>query len=143
MNELNTLENLEDYFKKVNCFGTDNCCFTCSTMQNTMFGVIGVLISLKKNKNIMGYLLNKNENGICLIPIVVDIMTKNKIDLDNYVFIENDDIEKVVIKNEEIGFKQIIIILKDKTIYKLKVAKKIKNVSYHEENLNKFIDFYK
>lgn len=143
MKDFNTLENLEEYFKKVNCYGDDNCCFTCSTMQITQFGIIGALISVKKNKKVMGYLLNKNENGICLIPIVMDTFTKNKVDLDNYIFIKDVDIEKVTIKNEEIGFKKIKIELKDKTKYVLKTPKKIINVDYHKINLDRFIEMYK
>ncbi len=143
MNELNTLEKIVVYFKKVNCYGKENCCFVCSTIQSTQFGLIGALISMKKNKKVMGYLLNKNENGICLIPIVAETMTKNKIDPDNYIFIKNEDIDKVIIKNEEIGFKRIKILLKDKNKYVLKAAKRIINVDYHKENLDKFIGMYK
>lgn len=143
MDDFKTLDKLEEYFKKVNCYGKENCCFTCSTRQNYMFGIIGVLISMKKNKNVMGYLLNKNENGICLIPIVAETMSKNKIDLDNYVFIKNEDIDQVIIKNEDIGFKQIKIILKDKSKYILKASKKIINVDYHKINLDRFIEMYK
>lgn len=110
MKDFDTLEKLEDYFKKVNCYGNENCCFICSTKPSSvflsMFGALGGWLSVKKNKNVMGYLLNKNENGICLIPIVIDTMTKNKVDLDNYIFIRNEDIVKVSIKNEEIGFKK-------------------------------------
>jgi len=91
----------------------------------------------------MGYLLNKNENGICLIPIIAATMTKNKIDKNNYIFIKNEEIDKVIIKNEEIGFKRIKIILKDENKYILKAAKKIINVNYHKENLDKFIEIYK
>lgn len=143
MKELNALENLEEYFKKVNCYGKENCCFTTSTMQMTQFGIVGALISMKKNKNIMGYLLNKNENGICLIPIIADTLTKNKIDLDNYIFIKNEEIDKVIIKNEEIGFKKIKILLKDKSKYILKTPKKILNADYHKKNLENFIEMYK
>ncbi len=139
----NNLENLEEYFKKVNCFGTDNCCFTCSTVQATQFGLIGALISIKKNKKVMGYLLNKNEKGICLIPIVMETFNKNKIDLDNFIFIEDSDIDKVIIKNEEIGFKRITILLKDKTKYVLKTPKKIIKADYHKINLERFIEMYK
>lgn len=147
MEEIDTLEKLEEYFKKVNCYGNDNCCFICNTMPSSlflsMFGALGGVISVKKNKNVMGYLLNKNENGICLIPIVVDTITKNKVDIDNYIFIKNEDIEKVIIKNEEIGFKKITIILKDKTKYVLKVSKRIIKLDYHKENLDRFIEMYK
>lgn len=144
MNDYDTLEKVEEYFKKVNCYGEKyNYCFGCGTIQNMYFGVLGVLISNKINKNIMGYLLNKNEKGICLIPIVIDTFTKNKIEIDNYIFIPDNDIDKVVIKNEDISFKRIKIILKDKTKYILKTPKKIKNVDYHTDNLNKFMGIYK
>lgn len=142
--DYDTIEKIEEYFKKVNGLGSKyNYCFGCGTIQNTQFGVIGSLLSAKKNKNIMGYLLNKNELGICLIPIVIDTFTKNKIDLEQYIFIPEENIDKVIIKNEEIGFKRIKIILKDKTKYVLKTPKKIKQVDYHASNLNKFIEIYK
>lgn len=142
MGDLNNLEALENYFKQVNCYGKYNYCFLCDTIQNTLFGAIGVLISIKKNKNIMGYLLNKNDKGICLIPIVVDTLIKNKIDIDNYIFINEEDIEQVVIKNEQIGFKRIKIVLKDKTKYVLKTPKKVIKRDYHKINLDKFIEIY-
>jgi len=143
MNEANTLENLEEYFKKINCYGKNNCCFTCSTMQTPIFGIVGALISMKINKKIMGYLLNKNENGICLIPIVVDTLNRNKIDIENYIFLKNEDIAQVIIKNEAIGFKQIRIILKDRTKYIMKTPTKIHNVDYHKVNLDKFVEMNK
>lgn len=143
MEDINKLENLEEYFKKVNCYGDYNYCFICNTMQSSMFGAIGALIALKKNKNIMGYLLNKNNNGICLIPIISKTLNKNRIDVDNYIFIKEEDIDKVVIKNEEIGFKKIKIILKDKTKYVLKTPKKVIKRDYHKINLDKFIEIYK
>ncbi len=147
MKEFDTLEKLEEYFKKVNCYGKNNCCFICNTMPSSlflsMFGALGGLMAIKKNKNIMGYLLNKNENGICLIPIVIDTMTKNKVDLDHYIFIKNEDITKITIKNEEIGFKKITIRLKNKIKYDLKVSKRIVNIDYHKKNLDQFIEMYK
>jgi len=32
-----------------------------------------------KTKKVMGYLVNQTEEGICLIPIVSDTLTKNKV----------------------------------------------------------------
>lgn len=143
MEDLSKLENLEEYFKKVNCYGEYNYCFTTNSMINNMFGAIGALISIKKNKNVMGYLLNKNDKGICLIPIIAETINKNKIDIDNYIFIKEEEIDRVTIKNEEIGFKKIIILLKDKTKYVLKTPKKVIKREYHKVNLDKFIEFYK
>lgn len=144
MNNHNPLENLEEHFKKINYYSEEyNYCFECSTIQNNYFGAIGAIISIKKNKNIMGYLLNKTEKGICLIPIVADTLTKNKVDLEHFIFIEDKEIENVIIKNEDFTFKKINIALKDKTKFILKTPKKIRNIAYHEINLNKFIDSYK
>ena len=70
----------------------------------------------------------------------MDTFTKNKVDLDNYIFIKNADIEKITIKNEEIGFKKIKIQLKDKTKYVLKTPKKIINVDYHKVNQYRYIE---
>jgi len=112
-------------------------------MQTPIFGIVGALISMKINKKIMGYLLNKNENGICLIPIVVDTLNRNKIDIENYIFLKNEDIAQVIIKNEAIGFKQIRIILKDRTKYIMKTPTKIHNVDYHKVNLDKFVEMNK
>ena len=91
----------------------------------------------------MGYLLNKNDFGIVLIPLVVDTINKNKLDLENHIIIKNEDIEKLTIRSEEVGFKRIRITLKDNTKYILKAANKIKNIDYQKTNLDKFIEIYK
>lgn len=146
MEDLNTLEKLEEYFKKVNWYGEYNYCFTCQiepSILPMLFGAVGAIIEMKRNKKVMGYLFNKFDKGICLIPIVSDTLTKNKIDIDNYVFINNDEIEKVIIKNEDIVYKKIKIILKNKTKYTMRAVKKIKNIEYHEKNLNNFLSICK
>lgn len=144
--DFNTLENLEEYFKKVNCYGEYNYCFTCQMEQSILpilFGAVGAIIEMKRNKNVMGYLFNKFDKGICLIPIVSDTLTKNKVDIDNYIFIDNNDIEKVIAKNEDIVYKKIKIILKNKKRYTMRTLKKIKNIEYHEINLNNFLSMCK
>ncbi|NBK96637.1 MAG: hypothetical protein EOM50_01220 [Erysipelotrichia bacterium] len=146
MEDFDTIEKLEEYFKKVNCYGNYNYCFTCQIEQSMLpmlFGAAGAVTSVLKNKKVMGYLFNQNDKGIGLIPIVVDTLNKNKVDLDNYIFIKQDNIKKISIKNEDFLFKKIKIELKDKTKYIIKTAKKIKNIDYHENNLNKFIEMYK
>lgn len=146
MEDFKTLENLEEYFKKVNCYGEYNYCFTCQMEQSILpilFGAVGAIIEMKRNKNVMGYLFNKFDKGICLIPIVSDTLTKNKVDIDNYIFIDNNDIEKVIAKNEDIVYKKIKIILKNKKKYTMRTLKKIKNIEYHEINLNNFLSMCK
>ena len=146
MENIYSKEKIEESLKEINCYGEYNYYFTCQVEQSILpmlFGIVGALIAAAKNNNIMGYIFNKTDKGICLIPIVVDKVNKNKIDLENYIFIKEEDIEKVVIKNEDITFKNIKIVLKDKTKYKMRTSKKIKNIDYHEENLNKVIEIYK
>lgn len=142
MDNYDTKEKIESLFKTINCYGKFNYCFECGALLNNYFGAIGVLISIKKNHNVMGYLLNQTEKGIALIPIVKETMNKNKLDIQNYIFIPKERIEKVKITNEEINFKRIVITLKDKTKYKMKTLKKNKKRLYHEENLNNFIKMY-
>lgn len=146
MDDLNTLEKIENYFKMVNCYGEYNYCFSCQkepSLLPIIFGVAGAVASIIKDNKVVGYLFNQNDQGICLIPIVVDTMTKNKIAIEKYVFIKQEDIEKIIIKNEDIKFKKIKIVLKDKTKFVMRTSKKIKNIDYHENNLNKFIELYK
>ena len=146
MDDLNTLEKIENYFKKVNCYGKYNYCFSCQkepSLLPIIFGVAGAVASIIKDNKVVGYLFNQNDQWICLIPIVVDTMTKNKIAIEKYVFIKQEDIEKIIIKNEDIKFKKIKIVLKDKTKFVMRTSKKIKNIDYHENNLNKFIGLYK
>ncbi len=90
----------------------------------------------------IGYLVNQTEEGICLIPIVSDTLTKNKVDIENYLMLKKEKIEKVIIKSEDIVFWRIKIIMKDKKKYSMRTVKKLKQASYHENNLNKFIKMY-
>lgn len=146
MENANTLEAIEEYFKKVNCYGNEyNYCFASQlepSILPALFGVAGAAISTVKNKKIMGYLFNKNEKGICLIPIVADTLTKNKIELDSYKFILDEEIESIKIKKIDFVYYNIKIKLKDKTKYNLRCLAKIKDVSYHEKNVKGLVDMY-
>lgn len=136
---------LEDHFKKAGAYGTYNYCFSTqieSSLLPSLFGAVGGVAEVMKNKKVMGYLLNQYDQGICLIPVVADTLTKNKIDDENPIIINQDKIDKVVIKNDLNGY-LIRITLKDKTKYRLRTLKKIKKVPYHEKNLNQFIKIYK
>lgn len=97
----------------------------------------------KQKNNITGYFVNKNENEICLIPVILDDNKVTQIDINGYIDIKPEDIKSVKAKNEDFIYKKIIITLNDKTKYVMNCAKKIKGASYHQENLNKFIENYK
>lgn len=108
-----------------------------------MFGTIGGVIEAVKRKNIIDYFLNKNEKGICLIPIILGNNKTLQIDIDNYIFINENEIKKIKIKNEDIVYTAITITLNNHTKYNLKTTKEPKNINWHKENLDKFIELYK
>lgn len=97
----------------------------------------------RQKNNITGYFVNKNENEICLIPVILDDNRVMQIDIDGYIDIKPEDIKSVKIKNEDFIYKRITITLNDKTKYVMNCVKKIKGANYHQENLNKFIENYK
>ena len=150
MDDFNTLEKLEEYIKQANCYGEYNYCFTAQMedklglfLLGSMGGALGgALASKLKSKDAIGYILNKNEKGIGIIPIVEE-NKKQRVAAERLVFLGNNDIDKVIIKNDGIGFRLIKIVMKDKSKFGFKMAKKIKNIDYHEKNLNKFIECYK
>ncbi len=76
-----------------------------------------------------------------IIPIE-KIGDEQKVATAKTIFLKNEDIDKVSIKYDTIG-KLIRIKMKDKTQYGFKTARRIKNIDYHEINLNKFIECYK
>lgn len=148
MNEFDTLEKLEKYLKQANFYGKYNYCFTVQPEDKIgdailmSFGAIGgAILGAKKSKGTIGYILNKNENGIGIIPIEKDDR-KQKVVIEKSLFLKNEDIDKVKIKYDTIG-KLIRIKMKDKTKYGFKTARAIKNIDYHKVNLDKFIESYK
>lgn len=143
MDEYNTKEKQEELFKKVNGYGTFNYCFACSNIMSYSFGAIGAYLTIKKHKKVVGYLLNQTNLGIGLIPLISTSLNKNEADIDNYIFIPQNKIKEVKIKNDQINFKKITIILKDKTKYKMRTVTKILKQSFHNENLQKFMEMYK
>lgn len=144
------LENVENLFKKINRYGNEyNYCFGTFIPPSVLsiaigqMGAVGGIINYNRQKNsIHGYIVNKNEKGICLIPIIIDDNKVMQIDIDGYIDIKPEDINTIKIKNEDFKYKVITIILNDKTKYVLKTAKKIKGFDYHEPNLKKFIEIY-
>lgn len=150
MNNFDTLEKLTNYLKQANCYGEYNYCFTAQKKEKTSLSLMGIFggavggaIAYKLNDHsAIGYILNKNDKGIAILPITGDI--KNPIvDVNNLLFLKNEDIDKIVIKKDGLSFKIIKIVLKNKEEFSFRTANKIKNIDYHEINLNKFIESYK
>lgn len=150
MDNFDTLEKLTAYLKQTNCYGKYNYCFTAqkqervnSALMGIFGGAVGGAIAHKLNDSkAIGYILNKNDKGIAILPITGDI--KNPIiDSNNLVFLNNENIAKVIIKKDGFSFKIIKIILNSKEEFSFRMANKIKNIDYHEINLKKFIECYK
>lgn len=145
------LENVENLFKRINCFGDEyNYCFGASVPQSvlsitllSMGGAVGGLIEANRQKNkLNGFLVNKNEKEICLIPLVLDSKRVMQIDIDGYIDIKNENIESVKIKSVDFSWKKVTITLNDQKKYVMHVAKKIKGFDYHKGNFQKFMDIY-
>lgn len=145
------LENVENLFKKVNCYGDEyNYCFGASVPKSvlsvtflSMGGAVGGLIEANRQKNkLNSFIVNKNEKEICLIPILLDNKGVMQIDIDGYIDIKNEEIENVQIKSVDFSWKKVTITLKDKRKYVMHVAKKIKGFNYHKGNFQKFMDIY-
>ncbi len=148
MDHFDTLEKLEEYIKQANFYGTYNYCFTVQPEDTIKDAVLmflgaigGAIAGARRSKGTIGYILNKNENGIGIIPIE-NVQKEESIVLEKAFFLKNEDIDQVKIKYDTIG-KLIKIKMKDKTKYGFKTARAIKNIDYHKENLDKFIDSYK
>lgn len=142
----NNLENVENLFKRINRFGNEyNYCFGCFVPPSLLpmtLGAIGGIIETSKRKNITGYFVNKNKEGICLIPLIVDDNKIIQIDIDGYIDIKSEKIKSVKIRSEDFIYKRITITLNDETKYIMMSAKKIKGANYHKTNLNSFIQAY-
>ena len=93
-----------------------------------------------------GFLINVISNGIGIIPLknsgqlipkIKDFIT----DMDNYIFISNDEIEKIEIQKLPLNFKskKLAIYFKnlDNTCTPWTLPKEHKLVSYQQENYNK------
>lgn len=99
-----------------------------------------------------GFLINDTEKGIGLIPlentksILVFKPENMKVHLEDFIFIDKDEIESIKIKR--LNFisavtKEVNIKLKDGSRYSLMINNKEKSLEYHEINFSKFINKYK
>lgn len=145
------LENVEDLFKEVNCFGDEyNYCFGATVPQSvlsttllSMGGAIGGLISANIQKNkLNGFIVNKYEKGICLIPLYLDDKSNTLIDKSGYIDIKNEEIESVTIKFADISWKKVTIKLKDERKFVMHVIKNNRAFSWHKGNFQKFMEIY-
>lgn len=145
------LENVEDLFRRINGAGDEfNYCFGASvppsllsTTLLSMGGAVGGLIEAKRQKNkLTGFIVNKNEKGICLVPLVLDSVGVMQLDTEGYLDIKNEEIESVKIKSVDFSWKKVTITLHDQRKIVMHVAKKIKGFDFHKGNFQKFMEIY-
>lgn len=88
--DLSTIAGIEECFHQIGRLGTAPICFAAQIEPSVLssFGAVGAMAEIKRNKGVQGYLVNKNEQGIVLIPIVTQGMWKTRADLENYVVLE-------------------------------------------------------
>ena len=169
MEEFNTLEKVKSLFDEQNCNGNTNCYFICyrdTTKDGMKYGALGAvggalgavasfsqgaLDAMEKSD---GYLFNWTEEGIGIIPLnykgVMLTVNPSKMEAqkDSYIFINNEDIDNILVKNFNIfnsKVKKIKITFKDgKTKMELMANVKEKLIPYQEENFSKFVEkFFK
>ena len=157
MEEFATLEKVKELFEKVDFIGEENCFIYAltNTQKPAPSGLLGGMVAgmeaAQKNRGWSGYLINKTEKGIGLIPLksksTFVIKPENMIpQLDKFILIDNGNIESVKIK--KLGFispvaKTVDIKIKNDEDFNLVVRNKEKLIPYHEENFAKFIEIYK
>lgn len=98
-----------------------------------------------------GFLINAVSNGIGIIPLINSGQLIPKIkdfitDIDNYIFVSNDEIEKIEIQKLPLYFssKKLAIYFKNtgNVCTQWTLPKKHKLVSYQQENYNKLAKKY-
>ena len=146
MNEFNDIEKVKKLFEKEKGNGKENIYFVAyKDMQKSSGMVSGMEYPYE------GLLLNINENGIGMFYlnqpglVLTQNIEKMNLDKDSYVFISNDKIDEIKIKNYALlnsKVKRIEIKTNNKMNYKLFAKINEKNIPYQEENFIKFIEKY-
>ena len=164
--DFKTNEGVMELFRSVNGIGNDNCFFV--TFKNTnregmkygALGVVGGTLGAAASfatgvlDGIEGYdglLINQTEKGLGIIPLKKNGMQlvlspeKMEPEIESYVFVPNEQVEGIEIKNFNIfnkKTKKVNIKFKEKTLYQLAhVAEK--GIPYQEANFAKIMQLYK
>ena len=146
MNEFNELEKVKLLFENVNGNGVENNYFVAyKDMQKSTGMVSGMEYPYE------GLLINQNEKGIGMFYlkqpglVLTQNIEKMNIDKESYIFISNDEINEIKIKNYALlnsKIKRIEIKTSDKKNYKLFARLNEKNIPYQTEYFTKFIEKY-
>ena len=149
MEEFNTSEKVKELFESVDGLGSENLFFvTCQDKQK----VSGMVAGMEYPYD--GLLINSSEKGIAMFYLkagglsgLISLSNPAKMTLDkqNYVFIPNDNIKEIKIKNFALlnsKIKRIEINTLDGKSHKLYARIEEKDFPYQKENFTKWIEKY-
>ncbi len=149
MEEFNSIEKVKTLFESVEGWGDENLFFvTCQDKQK----VSGMVAGMEYPYD--GLLINANENGIGMFYLkasalsgLITLATPSKMTIDkqNYIFIPNDNIKEIKIKNFALlnsKTKRIEINTLDGKYHKLYAKIDEKDFPYQKDNFTAFIEKY-
>ena len=166
-----TNDGVMEIFRSLNGIGNENCFFMTykeNKVDGAKYGALGAMGGaiggafaaatavangiLEGIEGSDGLLINMTENGLGMVPLnfngVPLTLNPEKMSpvLDKYVFVANEDIEQIIVKNYSFLCKKnqkVIIKLKNGKVLNQFAHKVEKNVPYHEANFIKFMNKYK
>lgn len=130
-------EKIINAFKEANFWGNDNLYFSGAVLPTTgQYVVFGVFANISLNFLI----INKNEQGIGIIPID---QISGKPRVEQLLVINNANINSVTFNKAGLfWYKNINIISKSNEAISFKVQKNVLTIKNHKINLQKFIESY-
>lgn len=150
MKEFFNIEDCNELFKRVSCFGNNNCIFfTYRVSDGKKTGLMAGIEYGKENYDAL--LINANEYGIGFIPLKNDgILTFLKPDnmnlvIEKFSFYNYDNIRSISVKNFSFlnkKTKKIKIVINDGKEFNLVAHLSEKILPYHENNFRMFINKY-
>ena len=139
-------EQLHELLKRVGCLGEKNCCFYTHGGGAETKGLVSTF------ERCDGYLINKTERGLAMIPLRLRNRKSKPIPSNlgvieqEYYFVPNEDIKKVQIpkpisKRDAKKIHRIYIEYDRRRAY-IFAYKDVPSLSYHNRNLTEFVNTY-
>lgn len=172
MEKFNTIDKARSLFESKNFVGNDNCIFLAyrdTTKESMKYGalggvlggaiggaIVGAVVAFSQGavegmQKADGYLINSTESGIGIIPLKYNgvMMTANpskmEPQMENMIFVKNEDIETLTVKNFNIfnsKIKKIKFVIKGGLTLNLFARNIEKLISYQQDNFSKFVNKY-
>lgn len=143
IDEYNTIEKALALFNSVN---------GCGEYNNIFVSFIDMRV-ISEGPRPDGYLINQTEKGLGMFFLhdtgyawTSQNINRLRIDKGQYIFISREDIKSITIKNYNFinsKVKKVRIVLIGGYVFDLMIRLVEKDIPYHEENFNKFINSYK